>query len=81
MGSGGKEGYRYNLDDGKVEECITINVNHHSLYRSRLSKLLGRGRESVNITTDRKRWGESNSKAQEKRWQDKLNKQTKKSKS
>lgn len=33
---------------------------------SRLSKLLGKGRESVNVTLDRKRWGESNSKAQKK---------------
>lgn len=76
MGNRGKEDYRYYLDVGKVKEYIKINAkkinaNHHSLCRSRLSKLPGRGKESVNATIVRKRWGESYSKAQEKRWQDK----------
>lgn len=55
------------LDVGEVKGCIKINVNHCSLSRSRLSKLLGRGRESVNVTVGRERWVESNRKTQEKK--------------
>lgn len=75
LASRGKESYRYYLDVGEIKGCIKINVNHCSLRRSRLSKLLGRGRESVNVTVGRERWGESNRKTQEKRWQVKLNRE------
>lgn len=55
LGSRGKEGYRYYLDVGEVKGCVKISVNHCSLCKSRLSKLLGRGRESVIITMGRGR--------------------------
>lgn len=62
FGSRGREDYF----TGIVKGCFKISVNHCSLHRSRLCKLLGRGKESVNVTIDRKRWGKNNRKAQEK---------------
>lgn len=56
LGMRRKKGYRYYLDVGKVKGYIKIfNDNCPSLYKSKLSKWLRWGMESIGINLDRKK--------------------------